>query len=516
MKRKRKKGITWDRRFPDRLLRLCKMLPALLVATWAALPGLALAAENTLPALTIESPGPQAHALMIRVMSVALGVIVMLLVAFTIRHYMFTFSRLFGRQRQPYLDIQMGTWPKIVVFIAAHNEEQVIADSINALLAVDYPREQLTIVPVNDRSTDGTKDIIDRLAAENPGRLQPFHRTAGRPGKAAALLDATLLVDTEIIIIFDADYLPAKGLIKQLVAPFFDPEIGAVMGRVVPLNVGYNLLTRLLDLERAGGYQVDQAARMNLGLVPQYGGTVGGVRQTALREIGGWNINMLAEDTDITYRMLLAGWKTVYQNRSECYEEVPQTWKARIGQISRWSRGHNQVMGQNFLKLLFNKHVSTRERIDGALLLGVFLMSPVLILGWFLALALFFLSPHHWVLGWVAFFALVAQSAMGNNAAFFEIAAATYLDGHRNRIRMLPMSIFGFLISLMTISQAAFKQLFDLLRRRELIWNKTVRFRHITIDTSAASVDTVTLRDQRKVAAASSSSQDMTPAGGNS
>jgi cellulose synthase/poly-beta-1,6-N-acetylglucosamine synthase-like glycosyltransferase len=466
-----------------------------------SVPALAFAAGQYSSALQIEAPQPQPHVLLIRCMSIAMGVIVIMLIAFTVRHYLFTFTRLFGRQRQPYLDIEMAAWPSIVVFIAAHNEEQVIADSLNALLAVDYPREKLTIMPVNDRSTDGTKDIIDRIAAANPGRLHPFHRATGRPGKAAALLDATALIHAEIIVIFDADYLPAKGLIKQLVAPFFDPEIGAVMGRVVPLNVGHNLLTRLLDLERAGGYQVDQAARMNLGLVPQYGGTVGSIRHSALVEIGGWNINMLAEDTDITYRMLQNGWKTVYQNRSECYEEVPQTWRVRIGQISRWSRGHNQVMGQNFIKLVFNRRVSMRERVDGALLLAVFLMSPILIFGWIVALGLFFLSPHNWVLGWLAFFALIAHSAMGNNAAFFEIAAATYLDGQGRRVRLLPLSIFGFLISLVSISKASVNQLHDYLTRRELIWHKTARFRRVTIDTSAASVDTVALLKNARSAA---------------
>ena len=87
-------------------------------------------------------------------------------------------------------------------------------------------------------------------------------------------------------MVFDADYIPGPRLLKQLVAPFFDAEVGAVMGRVVPLNVGESLLTRLLDLERAGGYQVDQQARMNLRLIPQYGGTVGGVRRVALRAGG--------------------------------------------------------------------------------------------------------------------------------------------------------------------------------------------------------------------------------------
>jgi cellulose synthase/poly-beta-1,6-N-acetylglucosamine synthase-like glycosyltransferase len=443
--------------------------------------------------LLVQTPPPAEHPLLLRILMFMLALIVVMLMVFTVRHYVFTFARLFGRQRQPYLDIEAGNWPRVVVFIAAHNEELVIADSLTALLEVDYPADRLILMPVNDRSTDNTRMIIDRIAASNPGRLTPFHRTEGRPGKAAALKDATEKVSAEIIVIFDADYLPARGLIKQLVAPLFDPEVAAVMGRVVPLNVGHNLLTRLLDLERAGGYQVDQAARMNLGLVPQYGGTVGAVRRRALEEIGGWDVDMLAEDTDITFRFLQNGWKTVYQNRSECYEEVPETWRVRIGQISRWSRGHNQVMNKNMIRLIFNTKLRIRERVDGTILLGVFMMSPILVVGWILATVLFFISPQHWVLGWLAFFALVAHSALGNNAAFFEIAAATYLDGNRNRIRLLPLSMLGFLISMVNISRADMKQLLDYFRRKELIWHKTERFRRMTIATSAAYVDTVAL-----------------------
>src|SRR5581483_3211648 len=118
----------------------------------------------------------------------------------------------------------------------------------------------------NDRSTDGTRDIIDEFIHEHPARITPFHRVGGKPGKAAALKDAMRMVETEIVLVFDADYIPGRALIRQLVAPFFDPEVGSVMGRVVPINVGKKLLTRLLDLERSGGYQVDQQARMNLGL----------------------------------------------------------------------------------------------------------------------------------------------------------------------------------------------------------------------------------------------------------
>ncbi len=143
-----------------------------------------------------------------------------------------------------------------------------------------------------------------------------MHRLDGRGGKAAALKFAATDHPADIHLVFDADYLPGRGLLKQLVAPFFDPEVGAVMGRVVPINVGRSLVTRLLDLERAGGYQVDQQARMNLGLVPQYGGTVGGVRRVAMRDVGGWRDDVLAEDTDITFRLIIGGWNVAYERRS--------------------------------------------------------------------------------------------------------------------------------------------------------------------------------------------------------
>jgi cellulose synthase/poly-beta-1,6-N-acetylglucosamine synthase-like glycosyltransferase len=287
------------------------------------------------------------------------------------------------------------------------------------------------------------------------------------------------LVNTEVILIFDADYIPGAGLINQLVAPFFDLEVGGVMGRVVPMNVNANLLTRLLDLERSGGYQVDQQARMNLRLVPQHGGTVAGVRLSALREIGGWNENSLTEDTDLTYRLLLNGWKTVYQNRSECYEEVPEVWPVRIKQIMRWAKGHNQAMVTYGFRLLLGKHRATlRERIDGTLLLGVYAMAPITLIGWALALAVFYqgVAPLH---GVIAVLSLTAYAALGNLAAFFEIAAAARLDGTRKRVSLLPFLILGFGVSIFSVSRAAVSQLSDLVTGAEFHWDKTERFRKV-------------------------------------
>lgn len=401
--------------------------------------------------------------------------VVVLICIYTVRHYCFTISRIIGEQRHPYIDVDTAVWPAVTVLIAAHNEEAVVADILTALLEVDYPAEKLTIVPVNDRSVDRTREIIDSFVLRNPGRITPFHRAGGKPGKAAALKDSMAYVNTEIMLVFDADYVPGKALIRQLVSPFFDPEVGSVMGRVVPLNVGKKFLTRILDLERSGGYQVDQQARMNLHFVPQYGGTVAGIRKSALDEIGGWNENTLAEDTDLTYRLLLAGWKTVYENRAECYEEVPERWPVRVRQIMRWAKGHNQAMVGYSSALLRSRNVSWWERLDGLLLLGVYMMAPVLLLGWVLAMVLFYLGAP--VGGGVAVLSLAAFTTLGNFAAFFEIAAAARLDGSRARIQLLPLTFLGFTVSAISVSQAAWQQLAGFFSGQEMVWHKTERSR---------------------------------------
>lgn len=429
----------------------------------------------------IWQPGVWAHNVLVA-MATVLFAVICVMVVYAVRHGVLTLNRLLGKQRHPYLDIDQANWPEITVFIAAHNEEKVIAGCLQALLNSNYPPDRLKLVPVNDRSGDGTKAIIDAWSARYPGRITPFHRSTGKPGKAAALKDALHHMQGDIAIIFDADYMPGRGLLKQLVAPFFDPEVGAVMGRVVPLNTGANLLTRMLDLERSGGYQVDQQARMNLRLVPQYGGTVGGVRLSAVAAVGGWHDDTLAEDTDITYRLLLNGWKTVYTNRSECYEEVPEDWAVRIKQVKRWAKGHNQVLLRHGYRFATSPFLSWAERLDGLLLLFVFVLPPVLLLGWLLAIGLYFFNAGALLTQLISVFALMAYGTLGNFAAFFEIAVAVLLDGKRNRLRLLPFSLLGFVVSLVAISASVWDLLLDRLLRRDMVWEKTIRYRKPSIE----------------------------------
>ena len=85
-------------------------------------------------------------------LKIILAFIIFLVIVYTVRHYIFTLNRLFGKQRHPYINIDTAEWPSVTVLVAAHNEEAVITHSMEALVQVNYPRDKFKIIIVNDRS----------------------------------------------------------------------------------------------------------------------------------------------------------------------------------------------------------------------------------------------------------------------------------------------------------------------------------------------------------------------------
>ena len=403
--------------------------------------------------------------------------VIIILAIYAIRHFLFTFNRAFGEQRIGYHDIVDSDLPYLSVLIPMHNEEKVAENILNALINVDYPKEKLEIIPINDHSSDATEQILNNFKIKYPEIVKPLHRKGEEPrGKPSSLNDALKVAKGEIIIVFDADYIPPKGILRDLAVSFLDPEVGVVMGRVIPLNISKNLLTRLFDLERIGGYQVDQQARYNLKLIPQYGGTVGGFKKDLILELGGFDTKILAEDTELTIKAYIHGVKVCYNNRAECYEEAPETWEARAKQIRRWSRGHNQVMFKYILPLLKSPYLSWREKIDGALLLFTYLVPFVFLIGLIDSLILFFLGEME-ILGKSFFIFTIAFNTFGNFAPFYEIGLGAILDGATYRIFLLPLLLFNFFFNIWYSSLGFLDALIDIITKRETIWDKTERFR---------------------------------------
>jgi cellulose synthase/poly-beta-1,6-N-acetylglucosamine synthase-like glycosyltransferase len=394
---------------------------------------------------------------------------------YAVRHYRFLWNRLFEPQDHSYQDMAGAYLPSVSIVIPMHNEEAVARGIVECLVDADYPQELMEIIAVNDHSTDATMKILDGLAERHPN-LRVIHRTEPGPrGKTEALKAATAVATGEIMLVFDADYRPGRGVVKRLVAPFCDPSVASVMGRVVPSNSADTVLTRLLDLERAGGYQANLQARQNLGLVVQYGGTVGGVRRTVLDAVGGW-VPHLTEDTDLTFRIYLQGFRVVYVNLAECYEEVVQNWTARSRQLGRWAQGHNRVMFDYLGATLRSPLLKRRQRIEALLLLGVYVAPVVLLAGWLASIYLFF-SGGLWY--WSTYTALLGSMSFntwGNLAAFNEIGSAMLLDRRRRSILLIPLGVFSFFAGIWICTGAFGRAVRERIGRRTVMWDKTPRY----------------------------------------
>ena len=405
-----------------------------------------------------------------------------LMCVFTLRHFIFTVNRLYGKQRIYCQDIMDSELKTVSVLIPMHNEEKVCRGILDRMLLVDYDFDKFEVIPINDHSEDKTKAVLDEYAQKHPKLFKPLHRYEGQRGKSSALNDALELATGEIAIVFDADYLPPRNIIKNIAVSFNDPEVGAVMGRVVPVNTRVNMLTQLLDLERSGGYQVDQQARYNLGLVPQYGGTVGGFLRQAVIDSGSFDVNVLAEDTELTFRLVLNGYKVAYANRAECYEEVPESWTMRARQIRRWARGHNDVMFRYFFTVLRSNHLVGWTKLDIFLLALVYVLPVILLVCMFVSVTLFFLGDMEIFAGIFFLVFIGVYNTFGNFAPFYQVGTACLLDGMRQRILLLPHLIFSFYFYMWYISRGFFDAVLDRVLRRRAKWEKTARFRSEDIE----------------------------------
>lgn len=409
------------------------------------------------------------------VLSLGLAV---LMIVYLIRHYVFTLSVLKNDQiRETNIAIGGSAYqPMVSILIPAHDEERVIGRLLKRMSELTYPKDKLQVVVIDDASKDNTGKIAEQYSKAY-SYIKVIHRSGkvGGRGKPRALNDALEHSEGEIILCFDADYYPQADIIEKLVNAFADPKVGAVQGRVTVLNEPQNVVTRLVALERIGGYRVDQQARERLGLIPQFGGTVGGVRRSLLESLGGWDESILAEDTDLTFRLYLAGYTVRYINEAECYEEAVENWHAYWRQRYRWAKGHMQCAFKHSLRVLRSNNLNRRQKLDGLLLLGVYFLPVLTLLSFITFVSLFVLSPPQWWLKilWILV-PVPLYSFVGNFAPFFEVGIGAYLDGRTRAHWLISLLIFPFFFNILICTKAlADLTISTILGKDNNHWDKT-------------------------------------------
>jgi cellulose synthase/poly-beta-1,6-N-acetylglucosamine synthase-like glycosyltransferase len=233
-------------------------------------------------------------------------------------------------------------WPTVCVQLPLYNEMYVARRLIAAAAAFDYPQNRLQIQVLDD-STDETREVINQAVSYWRARgvnIEVVRRAVRTGFKAGALAHGLARTEAEYIAIFDADFVPTRGFLRSA-CPYLvaDPGLAFVQTRWGHTNRGHSLLTWLQALSIDGHFGVEQYARWKSGYFFNFNGTAGIWRREALLDAGGWHLETLTEDLDISYRAFLKGWRAVYVRDIESPAELPVSFDAYRRQQHRWARG---------------------------------------------------------------------------------------------------------------------------------------------------------------------------------
>ncbi len=227
--------------------------------------------------------------------------------------------------------------PPVTVLIPAYCEEETVIDTVNAVLASDYP--DLKVVVIDDGSTD---DTCVRLLETYGRNSRVLITRQANHGKYAALNHAYTHVDTDIVVAIDADTQIAPDAIRKIVRHFCDPAIGAVAGNVKVRNRD-RLLARMQALEYLTSQNVDRRASEVINGMLVVPGALGAWRRKAVEDAGYYSSETFAEDADLTVSVIRAGYKVVYEEAAIARTVAPISLDRFLHQRLRWLFGMMQT-----------------------------------------------------------------------------------------------------------------------------------------------------------------------------
>ena len=320
---------------------------------------------------------------------------------------LFTFARrhartVRGRPRDE------GFTPAVSIIVPAFNEAVNIERSVRSLETSDYP--ELEVLLVDDGSTDGTGDLVERLDLPRTRVLR--QENAGKP---AALNHGIEEARHDIVVMVDADTVFEPGTLRELVQPFRETDVGAVSGNTKVGN-RRRLLGRWQHIEYVMGFNLDRRLYDVLQCMPTVPGAIGAFRREVLVDVGGVSGATLAEDTDLTLAVGRAGWRVVYEENARAWTEAPATLRGLWRQRYRWCYGTlqsvwkhraafwrpgEQAIGRRGLPYLVLFQIALplfAPLIDLFSIYGLLFLDPWTVLGFWISF-----TSLQLLLGWYAF-----------------------------------------------------------------------------------------------------------------
>jgi len=285
-----------------------------------------------------------------------------------------------NKTTEPPAYFQSDELPRVTVQLPIFNEQYVVDRLLDAVCRIDYPKEKLDIQLLDD-STDETVEVarilVERYAALGHP-VKYLHRDNREGFKAGALTEGLKTAKGELVAIFDADFVPPQDFLMQCIHHFTDPKVGMVQTRWTHINRHYSLLTEVEAILLDGHFVLEHSGRARSGVFFNFNGTAGMWRRSAIDEAGGWEHDTLTEDTDLSYRAQLKGWKFVYLQDVECPAELPVEMTAFKTQQARWAKGLIQV-SKKILPRVLKSDVSRHQKIEAWYHLTANLSYPLMI-----------------------------------------------------------------------------------------------------------------------------------------
>lgn len=307
---------------------------------------------------------------------------------FSVLFFVLTLINLFVDKKGPTKYKPLKSLPFITVQIPTFNDP-IGARCVKSCMNFDYPKDRYEIIIVDDSINKETQRLLKKFSDDNPGFVKYIHRNNRAGFKPGALQNAMKITKGELIVVFDADWIPAKDFLRTVIQPFSDPGVAIVQTRQGFYNHSTNLISRFASYLLMVYHTIMLPINNKCNCV-FFCGTAGALRRSAFEKVGGWNTKSVTEDSELSVKLLIKGYKTVYLDY-ETPSEVPDTFESFIKQQMRWCYGNARVFFDNARAILFEKGLDIKQRImivfttlSNSSTLFVVLMTFFGFAGWFL------------------------------------------------------------------------------------------------------------------------------------
>ena len=287
-------------------------------------------------------------------------VVAAVLLLFAIRRWLFVVAALLPRRaaaKSPSLLFE------VLLLVPVRNEAGSLPDLLWSLERLSYPRHKLTIVFVDDGSTDDSGLLLQKWVDNRQNCfLLSLPENAGKANALNAALAEYPL--GEIIAVYDADERPLPNALQNLVRPFVTRRVGAVSGLRGVANALASPAAGYTAIESLVHQQITMQAKDRLNLAPAILGANCAYRRVALNEVGSFLRGVLLEDTDLTLKLAQTGWQTRFVPEAVSYHRVPESISGYWQQHTRWARGFNEVAEAQAGSVLTDPRLSPLLRLE--------------------------------------------------------------------------------------------------------------------------------------------------------